>query len=162
MWVINPEVNECLEENHNCSENARCEKVPGGYICTCHTGYEGNGEICTSTLTFSPFLLWSRLWHGGHLPGGNSKSYRYKAVNNLGIQYFLNIARDPVCWPQYISCITSICSACMSLNAVSSGVIISASILAGFMVVMTLLIIIILGSIKLLKQKKRFVWKKPR
>lgn len=41
------EIDECLEGTHNCSENARCEKVAGGYTCVCGTGLEWNGNTCT-------------------------------------------------------------------------------------------------------------------
>ena len=47
LYIISAEINECLEGIHNCSENARCEKVVGGYTCDCHAGFEGNGNICT-------------------------------------------------------------------------------------------------------------------
>ena len=41
------DIDECLENTHNCSMNARCENVQGTYYCRCLVGFEGDGETCT-------------------------------------------------------------------------------------------------------------------
>ena len=41
-----PDIDECLEGNHNCSEYADCENKHGGFNCKCYTGYEGDGMTC--------------------------------------------------------------------------------------------------------------------
>ncbi len=40
------DINECFIGNHICDENADCANIPGGYNCTCRTGYTGNGTTC--------------------------------------------------------------------------------------------------------------------
>ena len=41
------DTNECLEEKHNCSPNAKCINSMGNFSCVCHEGYHGNGNTCT-------------------------------------------------------------------------------------------------------------------
>jgi hypothetical protein len=41
------DVNECATGAHNCSVNATCTNTPGGYACTCNSGFAGNGKNCT-------------------------------------------------------------------------------------------------------------------
>ena len=42
------DINECLTNNGECSVNAQCANVVGGTgICTCNTGYTGDGITCT-------------------------------------------------------------------------------------------------------------------
>ena len=40
-----PDINEC--ENNACDQNANCSNSVGSYSCACHTGYNGDGTICT-------------------------------------------------------------------------------------------------------------------
>lgn len=42
------DINECAG-NNECHVYARCENADGLYICTCKSGYEGNGITCTGT-----------------------------------------------------------------------------------------------------------------
>ena len=42
--------NECVTGNNNCSENAMCTNTQGDHVCTCLTGFSGNGFECTSKL----------------------------------------------------------------------------------------------------------------
>ena len=44
------DIDECVEEIDNCDENANCTSNPGGFVCSCKTGFEGNGLTCVSTL----------------------------------------------------------------------------------------------------------------
>ncbi|XP_064597822.1 IgGFc-binding protein-like [Liolophura sinensis] len=37
---------ECSQNNHQCSPNARCINQHGGYACTCIAGYTGDGFTC--------------------------------------------------------------------------------------------------------------------
>ena len=43
---INTDVDECLEQLHNCSTYASCENMPGDYDCKCYLGFEGDGRTC--------------------------------------------------------------------------------------------------------------------
>ena len=45
MSVIFIDINEC--DVSPCSDTADCANTVGGYNCTCHSGYSGNGSYCT-------------------------------------------------------------------------------------------------------------------
>ncbi|CAN8304556.1 unnamed protein product [Cochlearia groenlandica] len=36
------DINECATGKHNCSSNSRCEEKPGGFDCTCDSGFDLN------------------------------------------------------------------------------------------------------------------------
>ena len=40
------DIDECLVETDNCSENADCSNTTGGFECTCNAGYSGDGVTC--------------------------------------------------------------------------------------------------------------------
>jgi len=42
------DIDECATETDTCDENADCGNTKGRYLCTCHTGYEGSGHVCTN------------------------------------------------------------------------------------------------------------------
>ena len=44
------DIDECLEDP--CHSNATCNNTDGSFICSCNTGYTGNGTTCTSKLLF--------------------------------------------------------------------------------------------------------------
>ena len=46
------DIDECLRQHHNCSENALCTDIIGSFECDCLAGYTGNGVNCTSKLFF--------------------------------------------------------------------------------------------------------------
>ena len=41
------DINEC--QTNPCDVNANCTNIDGGYVCSCHMGYEGNGTSCKGT-----------------------------------------------------------------------------------------------------------------
>ena len=41
------DINECDSILCGCSHNATCEDTEGSYVCTCKSGYHGNGHQCT-------------------------------------------------------------------------------------------------------------------
>ena len=45
MFLIVTDINECLEDP--CDNNATCNNTDGSFLCTCNTGYSGDGESCT-------------------------------------------------------------------------------------------------------------------
>ena len=48
--MYNADIDECLSCDDNCSDNANCTNTDGGYNCSCHIGYTGDGFNCTSIL----------------------------------------------------------------------------------------------------------------
>ena len=43
------DIDECERDTDNCHVNATCADVIGSFVCTCNSGFEGNGVNCTST-----------------------------------------------------------------------------------------------------------------
>ena len=41
------DADECLDNSHNCSENANCTNIEGSFNCSCKPGYIGNGNNCS-------------------------------------------------------------------------------------------------------------------
>lgn len=52
-------MNECLEDLHECHDNASCANTAGSYVCTCSAGYSGNGTSCEGDciVIFFPMLI---------------------------------------------------------------------------------------------------------
>ena len=44
------DADECLNNSHNCSENATCTNTEGSFNCSCKPGYIGNGHNCSGWL----------------------------------------------------------------------------------------------------------------
>ncbi|CAH3188003.1 unnamed protein product [Porites lobata] len=40
------DIDECAKNTHYCGANAYCNNTKGGYNCTCHPGYYGDGKNC--------------------------------------------------------------------------------------------------------------------
>ena len=47
---IYTDIDECGTGNDNCAEQASCMNTDGSFMCTCHTGYNGNGVTCEGEL----------------------------------------------------------------------------------------------------------------
>ena len=47
----NLDADECNLGLDNCHHNANCTNIEDGFICTCDTGYTGNGTECESKST---------------------------------------------------------------------------------------------------------------
>ena len=51
------DINECIEKPDACHKNAICKDTPGGYTCTCKTGYEKDGDyVCKGKFDFGGAL----------------------------------------------------------------------------------------------------------
>ena len=53
-YSFDPDVNECVEETHDCHTNATCYNSIGSFTCSCNEGFEGNGVLCSSNNTNCP------------------------------------------------------------------------------------------------------------
>ena len=40
------DINECELAQDDCDSNATCHNVVGSFMCTCNSGFEGNGTTC--------------------------------------------------------------------------------------------------------------------
>ena len=46
------DVDECASsESNDCHPDASCNNTVGSYVCTCLSGFEGNGTFCTGNFT---------------------------------------------------------------------------------------------------------------
>ena len=41
------DIDECKLNTDECDINASCNNTEGSYLCTCNSGYQGTGLICT-------------------------------------------------------------------------------------------------------------------
>ena len=46
MYLYSLDTNECLPDSP-CHANATCNNTEGSYLCTCDSGYSGDGFTCT-------------------------------------------------------------------------------------------------------------------
>ena len=46
LFQIFLDVDECSLSLHNCHKNSNCTNINGLFLCTCDTGYTGNGTVC--------------------------------------------------------------------------------------------------------------------
>eukprot|EP00124_Ichthyophonus_hoferi_P005979 Ihof_evm1s1092 gene=Ihof_evmTU1s1092 len=52
------DVNECIENLHNCAETANCSNTIGSFICKCKYGHKGEGTKCTQLLGSIGDMVW--------------------------------------------------------------------------------------------------------
>ncbi|CAH3188012.1 unnamed protein product, partial [Porites lobata] len=64
------DIDECAKNTHYCGANAYCNNTKGGYNCTCHPGYYGDGKNCEPDFQTSG-THWT--CYNGHTCGQNSR-----------------------------------------------------------------------------------------
>ena len=47
--ILLADLDECTEDIHNCHGNATCMDIPGSFLCTCNSGFTGDGVTCEGT-----------------------------------------------------------------------------------------------------------------
>ncbi len=47
MSAFLSDVDECINESHDCDANAECANTVGSFTCTCNAGYNGDGISCS-------------------------------------------------------------------------------------------------------------------
>jgi hypothetical protein len=40
------DIDECSQSVNNCHQNSNCINIDGSFLCTCGSGYSGNGTVC--------------------------------------------------------------------------------------------------------------------
>jgi len=54
ILIITPsvgvDIDECAENNGECSDHAVCSNTEGSFTCSCNDGFTGNGFTCTGTV----------------------------------------------------------------------------------------------------------------
>ena len=59
------DIDECAKNTHKCDTYAYCNNTKGGYNCSCHPGYYGDGKNCKpgeSAVFLSILKMFGRLW----------------------------------------------------------------------------------------------------
>ena len=51
--IILTDIDECVDNLHNCDDNAYCNNTVASYNCTCNIGYHGSGFNCTGKILFT-------------------------------------------------------------------------------------------------------------
>jgi hypothetical protein len=44
------DINECSLSIEKCHVNSTCSNSGGSFLCTCNSGYNGNGTVCQGTV----------------------------------------------------------------------------------------------------------------
>ena len=57
------DIDECAR-NLSCHVNANCTNTIGSHVCTCHTGYTGDGQTCSSDFDNFPSMSRKALYDG--------------------------------------------------------------------------------------------------
>ena len=57
LLIFNADINECVDNIHNCHTDAICNNTNGSFYCTCHNGYSGNGVNCSGTATIINYFF---------------------------------------------------------------------------------------------------------
>ena len=47
------DISECENDPSICDTNANCINTAGSYMCSCSSGYTGDGAMCTGECSFS-------------------------------------------------------------------------------------------------------------
>ena len=49
---LKKDIDECLINRGGCHSDATCKNTKGSFICTCKTGYSGDGFSCVGLISF--------------------------------------------------------------------------------------------------------------
>ena len=60
MFLYYLDINECLPDSP-CHENATCNNTEGSYMCTCDSGYSGDGFTCNGRTLMCNFNIRERI-----------------------------------------------------------------------------------------------------
>ena len=64
MYSLNtPDINECVEESHQCHAHAQCSNTDGSFRCMCKGGWSGDGRNCSGNWHLNDFSLFiNSIW----------------------------------------------------------------------------------------------------
>ena len=55
------DINECTVGSNECHDNATCTNTDGNYLCSCNSGFSGDGRNCSSKIVISYFHIFFSL-----------------------------------------------------------------------------------------------------
>jgi hypothetical protein len=56
LLTFSLDYDECAQITNPCDQNADCINTVGSYRCQCHTGYTGDGHVCTGNVIKNSFV----------------------------------------------------------------------------------------------------------
>ena len=58
-WYCTPflDIDECDENTDNCHDEAMCTNIVGSFVCTCNSGYSGDGVNCSSECMYTEYCV---------------------------------------------------------------------------------------------------------
>jgi hypothetical protein len=57
-FYISIDIDECSLSIDNCHQNSNCTNIDGSFLCTCDSGYTGNGTVCQGIIDVVEFAIW--------------------------------------------------------------------------------------------------------
>ena len=84
------DIDEC--SNNPCHLNATCSNALGSFLCTCNTGFTGNGSICTGMKCRCKHEYTSLLIHQSFRP----------QLSLLGLTRYSDTVPDSLCHPLWL------------------------------------------------------------
>lgn len=84
LFNLSTDVNECSASPSVCHVNASCQNNVGSYVCSCNTGFTGDGKTCTGKIApFSFVVLFIQLFVFSNNPNFVERAKRRPRFQSL-------------------------------------------------------------------------------
>ena len=84
LFNLSTDVNECSASPSVCHVNASCQNNVGSYVCSCNTGFTGDGKTCTGKIApFSFVVLFIQLFVFNNNPNFVERAKRRPRFQSL-------------------------------------------------------------------------------